>query len=153
MKKEYDVFTALINNSGLGWNDDAKLPTAPDHVWDTYCAHTKRQPNSGMRLCRITSSFVSCVKVFRQQELELLPWAVSRAKRPGMRLSNRKSTPPCTRLWYQQLRLLQLHRIQTAETETESSPGSLRAAVLKMHWRTVQMLKIILSVRQVPRKN
>ena len=34
--KEYDVFTALINNSGFGWNDNAKLPTAPDHVWDTY---------------------------------------------------------------------------------------------------------------------
>ena len=38
IKKKYVIFSALKQNSGFGWNDALKMPTAPDSVWDAYIA-------------------------------------------------------------------------------------------------------------------
>ncbi|DAZ96661.1 TPA: hypothetical protein N0F65_009224 [Lagenidium giganteum] len=32
LKKKYTIFQSLVNNSGFGWDEDAKLPTAPAEV-------------------------------------------------------------------------------------------------------------------------
>jgi hypothetical protein len=32
----YKIFQALVNNSGFGWDDENKLNTAPESVWDDY---------------------------------------------------------------------------------------------------------------------
>lgn len=36
LKSSYRVFKALKDNSGFGWDDAKKIPTAPDEVWDEY---------------------------------------------------------------------------------------------------------------------
>ena len=36
--RNYGVYSALKENSGLGWNDELKIPTAPSSVWDDYIA-------------------------------------------------------------------------------------------------------------------
>lgn len=35
-KVEYKVFHSLKQNSGFGWNEESKIPTAPDEVWESY---------------------------------------------------------------------------------------------------------------------
>jgi len=36
MKKEYDIFITIKNNSGFGWDSEKGVPTAPESVWDAY---------------------------------------------------------------------------------------------------------------------
>ena len=36
LKAKYKTFQACIDNSGFGWNDELKIPIAPDSVWDAY---------------------------------------------------------------------------------------------------------------------
>jgi len=36
LKKEYDTFITIKNNSGFGWDSEKGVPTAPESVWDTY---------------------------------------------------------------------------------------------------------------------
>ena len=36
MKKEYDTFITIKNNSGFGWDSEKGVPTAPESVWDAY---------------------------------------------------------------------------------------------------------------------
>lgn len=36
IKKKYDVFLALKNNSGFGWDGENQMPTAPIDVWARY---------------------------------------------------------------------------------------------------------------------
>ncbi|RPB04296.1 hypothetical protein L873DRAFT_1667700 [Choiromyces venosus 120613-1] len=36
LKKDYDTYTAIKNNSGFGWDNIQGVPTAPDSVWDAY---------------------------------------------------------------------------------------------------------------------
>mmetsp|Transcript_13574 Transcript_13574/g.12296 ORF Transcript_13574/g.12296 Transcript_13574/m.12296 type:complete len:339 (-) Transcript_13574:147-1163(-) len=36
LKKKYQTFKALKENSGFGWDDNRKVPTAPDNVWNSY---------------------------------------------------------------------------------------------------------------------
>lgn len=44
-KKKYGVFNKLRTNSGFGWDDERKLPTAPDNTWAQYLtAHPKAKP-------------------------------------------------------------------------------------------------------------
>jgi len=32
----YKVFQAIVENSGFGWDEENKLNTASDNVWDDY---------------------------------------------------------------------------------------------------------------------
>ncbi|RPA97144.1 hypothetical protein L873DRAFT_1771832 [Choiromyces venosus 120613-1] len=32
LKKDYDIFTTIKNNSGFRWDDEKAVPTAPDRV-------------------------------------------------------------------------------------------------------------------------
>jgi hypothetical protein len=42
LKKKYVIFLKLKENSGFGWDSTAKIPTAPESVWDAYItAHPK----------------------------------------------------------------------------------------------------------------
>ncbi|PWW78328.1 hypothetical protein C7212DRAFT_345150 [Tuber magnatum] len=36
LKKDYEIFTTIENNSGFGWDKEKEIPTAPDSVWDSY---------------------------------------------------------------------------------------------------------------------
>jgi hypothetical protein len=36
LNKQYKIFQALIDQSGFGWDDIEKLPTAPNAVWKAY---------------------------------------------------------------------------------------------------------------------
>lgn len=36
LKKDYDIFVQMKNNSGFGWDEEAQLPTAPEAVWERY---------------------------------------------------------------------------------------------------------------------
>lgn len=36
MKKDYEIYLAIKNNSGFGWDDLQSMPTAPDSVWAAY---------------------------------------------------------------------------------------------------------------------
>ena len=36
MKKEYETFITIKNNSGFGWDSEKGVPTAPESVWDAY---------------------------------------------------------------------------------------------------------------------
>ncbi|RPA93801.1 hypothetical protein L873DRAFT_1613461, partial [Choiromyces venosus 120613-1] len=36
IKKDYEIYTALKNNSGFGWDDYRAIPTAPNSIWDAY---------------------------------------------------------------------------------------------------------------------
>ena len=38
LARNYGVYSALKENSGFGWNDELKIPTAPSSVWDDYKA-------------------------------------------------------------------------------------------------------------------
>jgi hypothetical protein len=38
LKKKFAIFKALKSNSGFGWDDALKVPTAPDAVWISYLA-------------------------------------------------------------------------------------------------------------------
>jgi hypothetical protein len=39
MKKQYLIFRTLYDKSGFDWDDENKVPTAPDTVWDEYFEH------------------------------------------------------------------------------------------------------------------
>ena len=42
LKGKYNLFKALKDCSGFGWDDQKKIPAAPDEVWDKYLeAHPK----------------------------------------------------------------------------------------------------------------
>lgn len=50
MKTEYNIFQAILDNSGFGMNA-AGIPTAPDDVWDDYIkAHPKSRKYKTARL-------------------------------------------------------------------------------------------------------
>ena len=36
VKKLFTIFQQLTDNSGFGWDEEKRLPTAPDEVWDEY---------------------------------------------------------------------------------------------------------------------
>ena len=36
LKKKYSIFEQLKNNSGFGWDEERKMVTAPDDVWERY---------------------------------------------------------------------------------------------------------------------
>ena len=38
MKKDFKDFKFLKENSGFGWDDEKKIPTGPDEVWDDMIA-------------------------------------------------------------------------------------------------------------------
>jgi Myb/SANT-like DNA-binding domain len=40
MHKNYKTFRALKEQSGFGWDEVEKLPTARDNVWDAYIEAT-----------------------------------------------------------------------------------------------------------------
>eukprot|EP00474_Spongospora_subterranea_P001409 CRZ01867.1 hypothetical protein [Spongospora subterranea] len=45
LKKQYCLFRRLKDNSGFGWDDDKKIPTASDEVWDEYL---EAHPNAAL---------------------------------------------------------------------------------------------------------
>jgi len=38
LKKKYSLLKELKNNSGFGWDEKLKLPTAPESVWEALIA-------------------------------------------------------------------------------------------------------------------
>jgi hypothetical protein len=36
LKKKYQIFKALCDNSGFGWDSNSSLPTAVPQVWEDY---------------------------------------------------------------------------------------------------------------------
>ena len=36
MKRDYDTYMGIKNNSGFGWDEVHQVPTAPEGVWETY---------------------------------------------------------------------------------------------------------------------
>jgi len=38
LKKKYAIFEQLRNNSGFGWDATTNMVTAPESVWESYCA-------------------------------------------------------------------------------------------------------------------
>lgn len=45
LKRKYQIFHSLVENSGFGWNEEKRIPTAPQEVWDEYLkAHPKAAP-------------------------------------------------------------------------------------------------------------
>lgn len=50
LKKNYSVFKKLIENSGFGYDDVRKIPTAPSEVWDAYIAAHPDAENLGKKL-------------------------------------------------------------------------------------------------------
>ena len=45
LKSQFNIFHALKSNSGFGWDETTKLPTAPDNVWNHYISiHKKAAP-------------------------------------------------------------------------------------------------------------
>ena len=45
MKKKYGIFCTLKYNSGLGWDEENQIPTAPNTAWYSYlAAHPDAKP-------------------------------------------------------------------------------------------------------------
>ena len=38
-ERQCSVFKRLVDNSGFGWEEGKKIPTAPPEVWDVYIQH------------------------------------------------------------------------------------------------------------------
>jgi hypothetical protein len=36
LKAKFNIFNSIVLNSGFGWDDDLKVPTAPDRTWKEY---------------------------------------------------------------------------------------------------------------------
>lgn len=36
MKKDYDIFSILLKQSGFGWDNEVQVVTAADDVWERY---------------------------------------------------------------------------------------------------------------------
>ena len=92
MKKDYEIYSAIKNNSGFGWDDQRGIPTAPESVWCAYLtAHPEAERFRGRALIHYSILHVLCTNLSTTGEFTL---TYSLSNYPHSATSSQASQPP-----------------------------------------------------------
>jgi len=92
LKKDYEIYSAIKNNSGFGWDDQRGIPTAPESVWSAYLtAHPEAKRFRGRALIHYSILHELCANLSATGEFAL---TYSLSNYPHSAASSQASQPP-----------------------------------------------------------
>ena len=102
MKKDYDIYVAIKNNSGFGWDNLQSVPTAPEGVWAAYIkAHPEAEKFRKRSLLHYDILHELCANISATGEFALTSTLFTQSETQSQTfepVQNRTSKSPTRRL-------------------------------------------------------
>jgi len=92
LKKDYEIYSAIKNNSGFGWDAQRGIPTAPESLWSAYLtAHPEAKRFRGRALIHYSILHELCANLSATGEFAL---TYSLSNYPHSAVASQASQPP-----------------------------------------------------------